>query len=560
MTKQPLLSICIPTYNRAGHLEKLLEFLTANILIDSSYEVELIVVNNNSKDDTRKVLDRFEARGVRAVHRETFLLTAEENIIHSLEYCKGEYVWFLGDDDVPVLQNFPDHYRRLQARSHDYFLFNPSLMDTRGTVAVLQNIWMNREDIDMNMADLIGMVGCLFTFAGISNQIIRRSLLSKERGVHYMQRSLIYSMAAWIIDCCISARTVFVNRPLVYYRENDYGNDHWEKVAKKLKVGNFYFWSLGLIDLLGELIAQGRLTPFQVGHIFEVTRDGSRYRLIDDMLFKTYQQIKHGLQTADTTQKISEAQMNRAVAFFYAADATCYDIVRALAGLNAEANGTRSTAPSQRFRQYEGDFLLLFNARQSLGQWFCRVIQIYHGYEIIRTPVQYTAILAGDQGFRDSIMRVLDPMPQEPRVLIAETWPQLAEKIHQLALANSKQREAPVFNTVVHNNNSHTSVPAPMHQPSAPIEYPLLIEALRNTNQALSEANALYRSDIWQASYPLRAVKSSFDRMFKGGSKPRKPLKNGKHEDAVVVEGSFADTPPTSATIDEATGPEKPQA
>ena len=37
----------------------------------------------------------------------------------------------------------------------------------------------------------------------------------------------------------------------------------------------------------------------------------------------------------------------------------------------------------------------MFQARISAGPWAHRVEQIYCGYEIIRTPVQFTAILAG---------------------------------------------------------------------------------------------------------------------------------------------------------------------
>ena len=51
--KQPLLSICIPTYNRAEYLEGALK----NIVTDSAFDsrVEVIISDNASTDNTQEV-------------------------------------------------------------------------------------------------------------------------------------------------------------------------------------------------------------------------------------------------------------------------------------------------------------------------------------------------------------------------------------------------------------------------------------------------------------------------------------------------------------------------
>src|SRR6185369_4534894 len=102
----PFLTICIPSYNRAGHLDTLLTFLKANILNIPAYDLNVVVVNNASNDVTAAVLQKHAHPRITPITVQHHRPTAEENIICSVDVCTGEYVWFLGDDDVPVIANF----------------------------------------------------------------------------------------------------------------------------------------------------------------------------------------------------------------------------------------------------------------------------------------------------------------------------------------------------------------------------------------------------------------------------------------------------------------------
>lgn len=475
MTSPPLLTICIPSYNRARHVEKLLRSICRNLLDQSRYSIDVIVINNASTDGTAAMLDAFPDKRIRHIDRTTHLRTAEENVFHSLDYCTGDYVWFLGDDDVPALLNFPDHYRRLAAGTHDFLIFNPSMMDPRGNISLVQNIKMNRDAIELPMSDLVVTIGCEFTLAGPSNCIIRRSLLSTERGLHYMARSHIYSMVAWIIDAARDARAVLINAPLVYYRENDDSTGHWPRVAKRFGVGDHHFWSAGIVDLLSELIDQRCLTPYQVGQIFEVNREGYRYSLIDDILYKYYQQMKTAQAKSQARQKYSEIQIDAAVHFFAQVDPTTFDIVEVLRDMALERGP---------FDKLDERFLQRFNERQSVGQWARRVSQLYKGYEILQTPIQLTAIAAGPASAREAVMKFIDPLPRPPLVLVSDTLDDLKRQIDDTCL--------------------HADIAQATANREFITEY---ASAIRGTNDAYQKLAGVYTSDIWQATYPYRAIR-----------------------------------------------------
>ena len=495
MTATPLLTICIPTYNRAKHLEKLLAVLVEVVFPMGKMDVEVLVVNNCSTDGTKEILDGTAHPSIRVFHREKFLLTAEENIIHSLGHCRGEFVWFLGDDDVPVISNFADHLDRLRNGGCDYYVFNPALVDSSGTLFSLQTIRMNRDIFVGSMIDLVLLTDCLFTFAGISNHIVRRSLLSTERGIYYLNASRIYSMVAWMIEAGSNkAKVALVNRPLVYYRENDYSGGHWPRVAERMRVGDFYFWSMGLVELFSCLIESGGMTHHQFGMVIDVARDGRRYRLLDDMIYKTFEQIKKGRKSLDARQRLTTEQMRKLADFCMKADPLSFDLIQVLIEMNAltaPANSGWGYLFGARFHGLTRKFHGLFKARQGVGQWVCRVQQIYCGYEILWTPIQYIAVHGGGStNLRESVLKCLDPLPQAPLVFVGATREVVLKKID-------------AYVARVDATDAHT---AAQQEPTN-----LAPEKMAWAQQELV---AVYNSISWRITYPLRAVKSNIWRLL----------------------------------------------
>ena len=88
------LSVIIPTYNRAEYLSQCLHSVLA-----SSYEnLEVIVSDNASQDDTQAVVSSFGDNRLRYYRNDTNI-GAELNILKLLEYASGDYVFCLTDDD-----------------------------------------------------------------------------------------------------------------------------------------------------------------------------------------------------------------------------------------------------------------------------------------------------------------------------------------------------------------------------------------------------------------------------------------------------------------------------
>lgn len=99
MVKQPLLSVCIPTYNRSTFLQEALRNLLDNQKT-CEFCVEILISDNCSTDETGSVVETYISKGLkcRYVHNEENI-GPDANFVQCFNLAKGKYIWLIGDDD-----------------------------------------------------------------------------------------------------------------------------------------------------------------------------------------------------------------------------------------------------------------------------------------------------------------------------------------------------------------------------------------------------------------------------------------------------------------------------
>jgi O-antigen biosynthesis alpha-1,3-abequosyltransferase len=123
----PKLSICIPTYNRAPYLPTALESFATQIT--GRDDIEIVVSDNASTDETREVVRSFEQR---LPHLRYFRcdenVNFDRNFLKVVELATGEYCWVFGDDDA-VRPGAVQAVMDALAEGHDVYLTNAILYD-----------------------------------------------------------------------------------------------------------------------------------------------------------------------------------------------------------------------------------------------------------------------------------------------------------------------------------------------------------------------------------------------------------------------------------------------
>ncbi|PWJ43307.1 glycosyltransferase family 2 protein [Sediminitomix flava] len=95
-----ILSICIPTYNRADSLGQLLTSIHRNFNEELKEKVEIIISDNNSPDHSYEVVANFQDQLPIKYFRNGSNIGVTANILKVTTYAKGKYGWIIGDDDL----------------------------------------------------------------------------------------------------------------------------------------------------------------------------------------------------------------------------------------------------------------------------------------------------------------------------------------------------------------------------------------------------------------------------------------------------------------------------
>ena len=117
--QKPLLSICIPTYNRSKFLRVMLQALLPQVA-EFVEQVEVWVIDNASPDETPAVVEESRALGPFQCFRNESNIGALLNVLKGpCELATGEFVWVLGDHNLMM----PGALSRIleELRSHPQF-------------------------------------------------------------------------------------------------------------------------------------------------------------------------------------------------------------------------------------------------------------------------------------------------------------------------------------------------------------------------------------------------------------------------------------------------------
>jgi glycosyltransferase involved in cell wall biosynthesis len=100
---RPLVSVGLPTYNRADTLHRSIE----SVLSQDYPNLELVICDNASTDGTQQMCEEYAQRDSRVIyHRQPSNLGGHENFKRAMGESHGELFMWLGDDDWLEQENY----------------------------------------------------------------------------------------------------------------------------------------------------------------------------------------------------------------------------------------------------------------------------------------------------------------------------------------------------------------------------------------------------------------------------------------------------------------------
>jgi glycosyltransferase involved in cell wall biosynthesis len=218
-----LLTIAIPTYNRANRLDKCLSdlFFELNKSV-WKYTINVLVSNNGSLDNTFEVIAKhhllFSTAGIQFSSISSLANQGfDSNVLSCYRESNSEYVWFLSDDDNIKTQV-------INIIINDIINFRPSLIyyNHDQYPYTLENPYINEKKFyDINSPNSILLLQKIIKWPKLSSYVVKKihsaiQLIALNSGFHHI---------ALALECALSEgkillSPVFNANPDIDYLEN----------------------------------------------------------------------------------------------------------------------------------------------------------------------------------------------------------------------------------------------------------------------------------------------------------------------------------------------------
>lgn len=193
-------SVIVPVYNVEKYLEKCLDSLVNQTL----KEMEVIVVNDGTKDNSQEIIDHYVEKynNVTGVIKENGGLSDARN--YGMQYAKGEFIAFVDSDDYVDLKMFEKMYDKAVNDNLDVVVCDTVIEYENYSYVLKSNLHYTEDDVR----------AYVYASPMACTRMVRRTIMEKfsfEKGIFYEDLNLT---PTYITE---TRKVGFLEEPLYYY-------------------------------------------------------------------------------------------------------------------------------------------------------------------------------------------------------------------------------------------------------------------------------------------------------------------------------------------------------
>lgn len=213
--KEPLVSIIVPVYN----VEKYIKRCVESIINQSYSNLEIILINDGSKDNSGKICDEFKLKDKRinVIHKKNCGVSSARN--EGLKHVRGDYITFVDSDDWIEKETIKTFINKL-INKYNYDLIMYGFMRDSGKAykQIELNDKVNIETYT-NYNDLILEIETLIVtekLNSLCNKIYKREIIDKI-GVKFDENISIGEDLLFNLEYILNIRSMYITNKVYYH-------------------------------------------------------------------------------------------------------------------------------------------------------------------------------------------------------------------------------------------------------------------------------------------------------------------------------------------------------
>lgn len=175
---EPLISVIVPVYNVEKYLKKCIHSIINQTLKD----IEIILVDDGSTDNSPKILDDYEKKDkrVKVIHKENGGQGSARNA--GLDISRGKYIGFVDSDDWIDLNMYEELYKDIVKNNSDISVCSRKIFDENNNLN--GKVELNNEVIDLSKFEIENYITKRLLFphtVSACNKIYKNDILKNIR-------------------------------------------------------------------------------------------------------------------------------------------------------------------------------------------------------------------------------------------------------------------------------------------------------------------------------------------------------------------------------------------
>lgn len=250
-----LLSILIPTRNRAKNLDNTIRRIVRAIeYANCCDKIDVVVVNNFSSDNTSEVVKKWSSKFnfIKYYNHKKPAKSAEESLFHATQFVESDYIWCFGDDDYIKITAFDVIIKIIEDNENiDFYLLNCDIV-TFWNKKITRYLSSNKDliiyDKGFNLFKDFGLISVTTT---ISCLLFKKSSIEIELFEKISSISKIYSHSFFLFLIFYKKSVAFVGYSLLTYKASSVKDEILSiSSVKPLGSLDLYSFNIGLVELI----------------------------------------------------------------------------------------------------------------------------------------------------------------------------------------------------------------------------------------------------------------------------------------------------------------------
>ncbi len=244
--KKGLISVIVPVYNVEKYLDRCIE----SIVNQTYKDLEIILVDDGSKDNSSKLCDNWSKKDkrIKVIHQQNIGVSSARN--KGLDLCKGKYITFVDSDDYIEQDTYDQTISYFNSYNVDIVRFQ-SIRELKKYKIKSSNSVVGKIEYKENKNQILDLFLKKHEFGSVCGSIFKKSIIGENRFIEDLKFGEDYY---FYFNVIFNSSSMYITNKAYYHYvcNNNSATQNFNLNKSKISIENHYRVDLMIYSMIIE--------------------------------------------------------------------------------------------------------------------------------------------------------------------------------------------------------------------------------------------------------------------------------------------------------------------